>query len=169
MGKINLSPVAIVTGVLAVIFCPVFQDDIIIANNDGPFGGLHSAHSAYPDCISSVWNDLNYLGSPDLASPAVSFSAAVRLPGVLFLVFAIGAIFALFYDKKKHFKIYRACVFLTLIPFCSLILCCCLYPLATGDDYYFYKYPWMFSLAPLLFNGLILFGITQITHEIQND
>ena len=67
-------PVGILLVLLGLLFWKaLLNPDYVVFSNDGPYGGMMTAYNQMPEGLTGVWNDQNYVGSPDPAqSPNIS-------------------------------------------------------------------------------------------------
>src|SRR5687767_2669430 len=61
---------ALVLGVLLVLFFRSLSPTQVLFANDGPLGANSAAFAAYPAVFSGVWVDLNWLGNGGGGAPA---------------------------------------------------------------------------------------------------
>jgi len=67
-------PAGILLVLLGLLFWRAwFDSDYVVFSNDGPYGGMVTEYNRMPEGFTGVWNDQNYVGSPDPAqSPNIS-------------------------------------------------------------------------------------------------
>jgi hypothetical protein len=89
-GKSFLLCLAVLLGVLGILFWRIFLPEYVVFSNDGPLGIMETAWNRLPAILTGMWMDQNWLGGA-YPAPAPMLSTLLRLlttPLVLSKVYA---------------------------------------------------------------------------------